>query len=151
MKANLNMLPNIRFRVNDTQIRLISTTIYKHAVIHLQKSVSCVILYILEKIIWQTRKELPTGECWPVVALFAKGITNNCPSRSETNCSVLHDKRRWIPTSVHCNREKKELKVSWTPKLQNKKVDSMGAITCMLWKTCQISNTIHKDVPKSKP
>lgn len=43
----------------------------------------------------------PTGECWPVVALFAKGITNNCPSRSETNCSVLGDKKSKILTPMH--------------------------------------------------
>ena len=49
MNADLNMLPNIRFRVNDTQVRLISTTIYKYAIIHLQKGVSCVVLYILKK------------------------------------------------------------------------------------------------------
>jgi hypothetical protein len=42
------MLPNIRFRVNDTQIGLISTTVYQYAIIHLQKGVSCVVLCILE-------------------------------------------------------------------------------------------------------
>jgi hypothetical protein len=121
MNADLDMLPNIRFRVNDTQIRLVSTTIYKYAIVHLQKGVSRVVLYILEKIIWQTRRL--TGECWPVVALFAKGITNNCPSRSERNFSVLRDNRSQILTLMHCSREKKELEISWTPKLQNRKVD----------------------------
>ena len=121
MNADLNMLPNIRFRVNDTQIRLISTTIYKYAIIHLQKGVSCVVLCILEKIM-NNPLELLTGECWPVVALLAKGITNNCPSRSETNCSVLSDKKNQIHTSMHCSREKKELKISWTPKLQVEKL-----------------------------
>ena len=38
------MLPNIRFRVDNTHVRLISASIYEDPVIHLQECVSGVIL-----------------------------------------------------------------------------------------------------------
>ena len=40
----LDMLPNIRFRVDNTHVRLISASIYEDPVIHLQECISGIIL-----------------------------------------------------------------------------------------------------------
>lgn len=38
------MLPNIRFRVDNTHVGLVSAPVYHHAAINLQDAVSCVVL-----------------------------------------------------------------------------------------------------------
>lgn len=75
---DLDVLPNVRFRIDDAHVRLIGTPIYKRPVIHLQEGIASVVLptgYIRDNCSSYTIKL--TGECCPVVALLAKGMANN--------------------------------------------------------------------------
>lgn len=75
------MLPNIRFWVDDAHVRLVCSSINKGTVIHLKERIACIVLFKDLSTLHLLITEIPlTGECWPVVALLAKGITNSCPS-----------------------------------------------------------------------
>lgn len=41
---DLDMLPNVRFWVDDTHIRLVGTPVHKGSVVHLEESIACVVL-----------------------------------------------------------------------------------------------------------
>ena len=74
--TSLYVLPNIRFRVDHAHVGLISTPVNQNTVVHLQKSVLCIVLKTLLRYYRTTHGEARklAGICCPVVALFAKGI-----------------------------------------------------------------------------
>ena len=43
-EPDLDVLPNVRFRIDDAHIRLIGTPIHKGSVVHLQERISSVVL-----------------------------------------------------------------------------------------------------------
>ena len=81
---DLDVLPDIRLGVDDAHIGLVGTAIDKNAVVHLQKCILRVVLYlVVRNVLYEYALDWkPTGDCCPVVALFATGRMNNCPSGS---------------------------------------------------------------------
>jgi len=74
----LDVLPYVRLRVDHTHVRLFCATVYEHPVVLVQKRMSCVVLsaYVRDKSYKHPGDRL-TGDCWPVAALFAKGIVKS--------------------------------------------------------------------------
>ena len=88
--GDLDMLPYIRFGVDDAHIWLVRTAIDKNAIIHLKEPVLGVVLPRICQRKWMVRSfSGRTGECCPVVALLANGRTNICPSGSARDVRLL--------------------------------------------------------------
>jgi len=64
------VLPDIRFRVDDAHIGLISSSIHQYSILQLKEGVASVVLLIS---IPPSFINMLTGEGWQVVALLAKG------------------------------------------------------------------------------
>lgn len=77
----LYMLPNVRLWIYDAHIWLVCSTVYKRTVVHLEEGMTSIVLITFNNLLYN-REELRTGECWHVVALFAKGRINIWPSHS---------------------------------------------------------------------
>lgn len=76
------MLPYVGFGVDHAHVRLICSAVDKNPIVHLEKSVLCIVLKRTISILSMRdrRNSWLTGECCPVVALLANGSTKSWPS-----------------------------------------------------------------------
>ena len=76
--TDLDMLPDIGVGIDYAHVRLICPSVNECPVVHLQEGVSRV---VLRDVLVEGTNPLVvqrlTGECCPVVALFAKGMTKS--------------------------------------------------------------------------
>ena len=75
--TRLDVLPYVRLGVNHTHVGLLCPAVDEYPVVLVQKCMSCVILKGTSEKSLRDRRDWPTGDCWPVAALFAKGIVNS--------------------------------------------------------------------------